>query len=73
EVRAATMRESWTQYDPELVEREYLPKEKRRELRTVTAPKPTQPAARPSQSPPPRREAESGSQEPVARGQGAGR
>jgi hypothetical protein len=29
------MRETWTQYDPELVEREYLPKERRRELRTV--------------------------------------
>ena len=26
-------RETWTQYDPELVEREYLPKEKRKELR----------------------------------------
>ena len=32
-VRAQAIRESWTQYDPELVEREYLPKEKRRELR----------------------------------------
>lgn len=31
-VRAKTFRESWTQYDPELREREYLPKEKRREL-----------------------------------------
>jgi hypothetical protein len=58
EVRAATMRESWTQYDPELVEREYLPKEKRRELRTVRMPQPSQPAARPSQLPPPRREPE---------------
>jgi hypothetical protein len=26
------MRESWTQHDPELVEREYLPKERRRDL-----------------------------------------
>jgi hypothetical protein len=34
-VRAASMRETWTQYDPELVEREYLPKERRRELRAV--------------------------------------
>jgi hypothetical protein len=32
EVRAATMRETWTQYDPELVEREYLAKEKRKDL-----------------------------------------
>jgi len=33
EVRAQTMRESWTQYDPELIERSFLPKEQRRELR----------------------------------------
>ncbi len=32
EVRAASFRETWTQYDPELVEREYLPKDQRREL-----------------------------------------
>lgn len=32
-VRAETIRESWTQYDPELAERAYLPKEQRRELR----------------------------------------
>lgn len=31
-VRASSIRESWTQYDPELVEREYLPKEKRVDL-----------------------------------------
>lgn len=31
-IRAASARESWTQYDPELVEREYLPKELRRDL-----------------------------------------
>lgn len=31
-VRAGAMRESWTQYDPELVEREFLAKEKRRDL-----------------------------------------
>jgi hypothetical protein len=36
-VRAETIRESWTQYDPELIEREFLPKEKRRELRKLTA------------------------------------
>jgi len=28
-----SMRETWTQYDPELIEREFLPKECRRELR----------------------------------------
>ena len=32
EVRAASFRETWTQYDPELVERDYLPKDKRRDL-----------------------------------------
>ena len=32
-VRAKAMRESWTQYDPELIERETLPKEKRTELK----------------------------------------
>jgi hypothetical protein len=34
-VEAATMRESWTQHDPELVERAFLPKEQRRELRRL--------------------------------------
>jgi hypothetical protein len=34
-VQAKSMRESWTQYDPELVEREYLPKEKRKELQVA--------------------------------------
>jgi len=34
-VQARSMRESWTQYDPELVEREYLPKEKRKELQVA--------------------------------------
>ena len=32
-VQSPSMRETWTQYDPELVEREYLPKERRKELR----------------------------------------
>ena len=31
-VKAMTLRESWTQHDPELVEREFLAKEKRRDL-----------------------------------------
>lgn len=34
-VRADSFRESWTQYDPELAEREVLCKERRRELRSV--------------------------------------
>jgi hypothetical protein len=35
QIRATTVRESWTQYDPELVEREHLPKERRKELRNL--------------------------------------
>jgi hypothetical protein len=31
-VHAVTMRETWTQHDPELTEREFLPKERRRDL-----------------------------------------
>jgi hypothetical protein len=31
-VRSPSFRESWTQYDPELVERDFLPKEQRRDL-----------------------------------------
>lgn len=34
-IRSTSIRETWTQYDPELIEREYLPKEKRRELLTI--------------------------------------
>jgi hypothetical protein len=34
-VRADSFRESWTQFDPELAEREYLPKEKRPELASL--------------------------------------
>ena len=33
-VRAKMVRETWTQYDPELVEREFLPDEKRRKLKS---------------------------------------
>lgn len=36
EIRATTVRESWTQYDPELTEREFLPKERRQELRSLS-------------------------------------
>jgi len=32
-VRSKGIHETWTQYDPELLEREYLPKENRRDLR----------------------------------------
>ena len=35
-VHSQSARESWTQHDPELVEREFLAKEKRRDLRKVT-------------------------------------
>jgi hypothetical protein len=38
EVRAQTVRETWTQVDPELVGRETLPKEQRKELSRRTAP-----------------------------------
>jgi hypothetical protein len=36
-VHARMIRETWTQYDPELVEREFLPQEKRRDLRKLAA------------------------------------
>lgn len=39
-VRSEAIRESWTQYDPELIEREFLPKDQRRELRKLMATKP---------------------------------
>lgn len=35
QVRAAGIRETWTQHDPELIERSVLPKEHRRELSDV--------------------------------------
>jgi hypothetical protein len=38
EVRAGLFRETWTQYDPELLERDILPKEHRRELSTRKLP-----------------------------------
>jgi hypothetical protein len=34
-VQAKVLRETWTQHDPELMAREYLPKERRRELQPV--------------------------------------
>jgi hypothetical protein len=36
-VHSQSIRETWTQHDPELVEREYLPKERRKELQNVKA------------------------------------
>ena len=39
-IHSRSIRETWTQYDPELVEREYLPKERRKELRTVKVGRP---------------------------------
>ena len=39
-VTAPSIRETWLQHDPELLEREYMPKELRRELRTVRLRKP---------------------------------
>lgn len=38
EVRASSARESWTQFDPELVEREFLAKEKRKDLAKIRLP-----------------------------------
>jgi hypothetical protein len=37
-VRTAALRETWTQHDPELIEREFLPKDKRRDLRKPVSP-----------------------------------
>lgn len=37
QVRATTVRETWTQYDPELVEREFLAKDRRRDLKKPLA------------------------------------
>ena len=47
-VQAKSMRESWTQYDPELVEREYLPKEKRKALQVAKVARKTDPPAAPA-------------------------
>jgi hypothetical protein len=34
-IRSKSIKETWTQYDPELVERDFLPKERRKELMAV--------------------------------------
>ncbi|MFO0821323.1 MAG: hypothetical protein U1A77_25495 [Pirellulales bacterium] len=44
-VYARQFRETWTQYDPELVEREFLAKDKRRDLRKVATTKWNSPPA----------------------------
>lgn len=41
QIRSKLIRETWTQYDPELVEREYLPKERRKELRVSVFDRPS--------------------------------
>jgi hypothetical protein len=46
-VGSEAMRETWTQYDPELVEREYLPKDERRKLRSVKVERLAQRSERP--------------------------
>jgi hypothetical protein len=46
-VGSEAMRETWTQYDPELVEREYLPKDERRKLRNVKVERIVQRSERP--------------------------
>lgn len=53
-VHSRSIRETWTQYDPELIEREYLPKERRKELKTVKLSRPatTSPTIRPAAPPP---------------------
>ena len=51
-IYSKSIRETWTQYDPELVEREYLPKEKRKELRTVRANRTVAPTVTTTPQPP---------------------
>lgn len=38
QVRAISVRETWTQFDPELIERQFLPKEWRKELTKLVKP-----------------------------------
>src|SRR4029078_11352461 len=49
-IYAEAFRETWSQQDPELLEREYLPKEKRKELLILWSPK--TPTFAPVPSPP---------------------
>lgn len=50
QIYAKQFRETWTQYDPELTEREFLPKDKRRDLRKLTKTRWTDPPAVASES-----------------------
>ena len=45
QIYAKQFRETWTQYDPELTEREFLPKDKRRDLRKLAKTRWTDPPA----------------------------
>lgn len=51
QIYAKQFRETWTQYDPELTEREFLPKDKRRDLRKLSKTRWTDPPAVASESP----------------------
>jgi hypothetical protein len=45
-VWAQSKRETWTQYDPDLIEREFLPKERRKELSMKAPPSPPRKVSR---------------------------
>jgi len=68
-IYSKSIRETWTQYDPELLEREYLPKERRKELRTVKVSRPSPPTAnsRPPRPPQPSESADPGANVAVVR------
>jgi hypothetical protein len=51
QIYAKQFRETWTQYDPELTEREFLPKDKRRDLRKLAKSRWNEPAAIKVESP----------------------
>jgi hypothetical protein len=55
-IHSKSIRETWTQYDPELIEREYLPKERRKELRTVKMTRPSTASPTGPRPPEPRRD-----------------
>jgi hypothetical protein len=51
QIYAKQFRETWTQYDPELTEREFLPKDKRRDLRKLAKSRWNEPPAIKVESP----------------------
>ncbi len=51
QIYAKQFRETWTQYDPELTEREFLPKDKRRDLRKLAKTRWNEPPAIEGESP----------------------